>query len=62
MDRWPQSVPIFLHHHMVCVGCPMASFCTLEDVVNAYHLDIDSFLSELEQAIRQPHLNQGEIP
>ena len=40
----------------------MASFCTLEDVVNAYHLDIDSFLSELEQAIRQPHLNQGEIP
>ena len=60
MERWPQSLPVFLHRHMACVGCAMSTFCTLDEAACAYHLDIDSFLNELEPATRQPHSTQGE--
>ncbi|MEA3336654.1 MAG: hypothetical protein U9R25_12135 [Chloroflexota bacterium] len=60
MDRWPQTLLVFLHRRTACVGCPMAPFCTLDEVAHAYHLDIDSLLDELEQATLQPPFNQGE--
>ncbi len=61
MERWPQLLPVFLHHHMACVGCAMSTFCTLDEAANTYHLDSDSFFNELELAIRQTHLETGEI-
>jgi len=57
LERWPQTLPVFLKHRMACVGCSLNAFCTLQDAVNAYHLNCDSFLVELEAAIRQPQLN-----
>jgi hybrid cluster-associated redox disulfide protein len=60
MERWPQSLPVFLHRHMACVGCAMSTFCTLDQAACAYHLDSDSFLNELELALRQTHSETGE--
>ncbi len=51
MDRWPQCVPIFLSHALDCVGCPMASFETLGEVIEIYQLAQDDFLAELRTAI-----------
>jgi hybrid cluster-associated redox disulfide protein len=36
MDRWPQTVPVFVRHRMVCVGCPIASFESLVEVTEIY--------------------------
>jgi hybrid cluster-associated redox disulfide protein len=51
LDCWPQTIPVFLHYQMACVGCVMASFDTLADVAAIYGLHLDRFLEELQQAI-----------
>ncbi|MEJ2561030.1 MAG: hypothetical protein P8186_33385 [Anaerolineae bacterium] len=45
-------MPIFLRYRMVCVGCPIAPFETLAEVAAIYDLDLNRFLSELEQVIQ----------
>ncbi len=52
MDRWPQSVPVFLSRRLDCVGCPMAPFETLAEVIEIYQLPQDDFLSELSAVIK----------
>jgi hybrid cluster-associated redox disulfide protein len=51
MNRWPQCVPVFLAHKLDCVGCPMAPFETLAEVIEIYRLSQDDFLAELAAAI-----------
>ncbi len=51
LARWPQTIPVFIHHRMGCVGCPIASFETLAEVAAIYELDLNCFLDELEQVI-----------
>ncbi len=51
MDRWPQCVPVFLAHKLDCVGCSMAPFETLAEVIEIYQLPQDAFLAELAAAI-----------
>ena len=53
MDRWPESVPVFLSHKLDCVGCPMAPFETLAEVIEIYQLPEDVFLGELVAVIKQ---------
>ncbi len=53
LARWPQTILIFIRHRMACVGCPIAPFETLAEVAEIYGLDLDRFLSELEQSIQQ---------
>jgi hybrid cluster-associated redox disulfide protein len=51
LARWPQTIPVFIHHRLACVGCVMAPFETLTEVAHVYHLDLDCFLNELQQAV-----------
>lgn len=50
LARCPRSTEVFLRHRMACVGCPMASFETLESSTKIYELAFDEFLGELELA------------
>ena len=52
LDRWPEIIPIFLNHKMACVGCSLADFMTLEDALDIYHLNMESFIEEIENAIQ----------
>lgn len=51
LNTWPETVPVFLRHHMSCVGCSMSSFETLADAVRIYNIPLDSFLGELHQVV-----------
>ena len=55
LSEWPQTIPVFLHYRLGCVGCAMAKFDTLRDIARIYHLPADQFLKELEKAV-QAHL------
>jgi hybrid cluster-associated redox disulfide protein len=57
LARWPQTIPIFTHHRMGCVGCAMAPFETLAEVAAIYKLDLNCFLNELEQIIDQTEMH-----
>ena len=47
LDRWPEVIPIFLNNKMACVGCSLADFMTLEDALDIYHLNKESFIEEI---------------
>jgi len=51
IDKWPQTIPVFMKYRLGCIGCAMAPFDTLADVLNNYNLKPDSLLSELNQAV-----------
>ena len=51
LARWPQTVSVFLRHHMICVGCGMARFETLSEIASVYDLDLNGLLHELRQVI-----------
>ncbi|SNT43633.1 DUF1858 domain-containing protein [Jannaschia aquimarina] len=51
MEAWPETVPVFLRHDMLCVGCMIAPFHTVVDACVEYGLVIDEFVAELCAAV-----------
>ncbi len=51
LNKWPDTVPVFMRHRMACVGCDLAGFETLAEAMDIYGLDLDAFLDELQHAI-----------
>jgi hypothetical protein len=43
----PQTSRAFFELQTACVGCPLARFCTLTDVMQSYGLDIEKFFETL---------------
>jgi len=47
LDRWPGAAQVFFDLRTACVGCPMARFCTLDEVVANYGLNRDRLMKAL---------------
>jgi hybrid cluster-associated redox disulfide protein len=52
LERWPETIPVFLRHHMGCVGCALAPFDTVLDAATIYHIGVEIFVNELRAAVR----------
>lgn len=52
LERWPQTIPVFLRYQTSCVGCSMNGFETLEDAMSIYHLQQTDFLQDLVRSIQ----------
>ncbi|WP_299784830.1 DUF1858 domain-containing protein [uncultured Marivita sp.] len=50
MTQWPQTIPVFVRHKMLCVGCLISPFHTVTDACEEYGLDEAAFLTELMRA------------
>ena len=53
---WPETIPVFLRHRMLCVGCLVGPFHTVADACAEYGLDEDAFHDELRLAVRAVRL------
>lgn len=53
LDRWPETIPVFLRHHMACVGCALAPFDTVWDAATIYHIGVEVFVNELRGAVQE---------
>ena len=51
LERFPQTVCVFMDAGFLCVGCPTEAFHTLEDVAREYQLDLNQLLKQIRQAI-----------
>ncbi len=51
MASWPQTIPVFMRHKMLCVGCLVNPFHTVKDACAEYGLDETAFYAELRLAI-----------
>ena len=48
---FPETIPVFMEHHMACFGCPMAMSETVKQGATAHGIDADKLVSELNKAI-----------
>lgn len=51
MMLWPQTIPVFIRHKMLCVGCLVGPFHTLLDACVEYDLDQAVLMAELKAAV-----------
>jgi len=51
MTLWPQTIPVFIRHKMLCVGCLVGPFHTLVDACVEYDLDQAVLIAELKAAV-----------
>ena len=62
LKKDPHVFKVFIRNKTACVGCYLASFCTLRDVATTYGLGLELFLTQLEQAIPSNfHLTEKEL-
>jgi hybrid cluster-associated redox disulfide protein len=54
MNRWPQTIRVFLDWHLHCVGCPIARFHTLADSASEHGCDIGELEAAILAAIDRP--------
>jgi hybrid cluster-associated redox disulfide protein len=47
MRQWPSTIRVFLDFRMRCVGCPIASFHSVDEACNEHSIDAAAFLSKL---------------
>ncbi len=52
MTAWPETIPVFLRHKMLCVGCLVNPFHTVTDACVEYELDEDAFYEELKATLK----------
>ena len=57
MTRWPETVQLFQQLHIVCPGCPVSPFCTVQDAAVLHSLSASQLVSLISQLVSQPITN-----
>ena len=52
MTCWPATIRVFLDFKLSCVGCPIASFHSIDDACREHGNDQASFMAALRGAVR----------
>lgn len=52
MDTWPETISVFLQFKMLCVGCSVAPFHTIEEACMEHEISEDAFRDALQSAIK----------
>ena len=52
MDIWPQTIPVFIKHKMLCVGCAITPYHTIQDACLEHEVSEPAFRNELRQVIK----------
>jgi hypothetical protein len=53
LKRWPQAFSVFRSRNTDCVGCLLQRFCSLKDVAEAYDVELQDLINDLEKCIRE---------
>jgi hybrid cluster-associated redox disulfide protein len=53
LQKYPESVEIFLKHGFHCLGCAAASFENLEEGAKAHGIDADKLVDELNEIVNK---------
>ena len=50
---YPATVPVFLRHGLMCIGCAAARFESIEQGALAHGLDVDALVADLNEAVTE---------
>lgn len=53
MNRWPATVRVFVDFKLGCVGCPIATFHSVEEASREHEIDGVAFLMALQSMAGQ---------
>ena len=48
MNRWPASIRVFMNFKMSCVGCPIATFHSVDEASRQHKIDAAAVLGALQ--------------
>lgn len=51
MKHWPASIRVFIDFRMNCVGCPIASFHSVDEAGREHAVDVVALLDALQRAV-----------
>ena len=51
MRRWPNTVKVFIHWRMKCIGCPFGIFHSIERACEEHGVERGTFVEALENAM-----------
>ena len=51
MRRWPSTIRVLLDFRMCCVGCPIATFHSVDEACDEHRADTAAFLSKLQDTV-----------
>lgn len=50
LQRWPETLHVFIKRRMACPGCPMAGFMTVAEAAQSYGYDSATLVRALADA------------
>jgi hybrid cluster-associated redox disulfide protein len=53
VQKYPQTVPVFLAHGLMCFGCAVARFENVEQGALAHGIDVDALMKDLNAAVAE---------
>ena len=53
MRRWPATVLVVLRYRLLCIGCPVAAFHTMEDAIREHGIDGEAFRRDMRAAMKR---------
>jgi hybrid cluster-associated redox disulfide protein len=53
VQKYPQTIEVFLKHGLMCFGCAIARFENVEQGAMAHGIDVDSLMQDLNAAVPQ---------
>ncbi|WP_443024212.1 DUF1858 domain-containing protein [Sneathiella sp.] len=54
MREWPQTIQIFVKNHMLCIGCALATYHSVDYAAKEHDLDTVQLLLDLNNAATAP--------
>lgn len=53
VQKYPQTVQVFLAHGLMCFGCAVARFENVEQGAVAHGIDVDALMDDLNAAVAE---------
>jgi hybrid cluster-associated redox disulfide protein len=61
LKKYPETRRVFIERKTLCLGCYLARFCSLKEVAQAYSLEIETLVHEIQKAaINKTNQNSKE--
>jgi hybrid cluster-associated redox disulfide protein len=53
VQDYPQTVPVFLRHGLMCFGCAIAQYENVEQGAVAHGINVEALMKDLNAAVAQ---------
>jgi hybrid cluster-associated redox disulfide protein len=54
VQKYPQTIEVFLRHGLMCFGCAIARFENIEQGAVAHGINVPALINDLNAAVPQP--------